>query len=98
MELAAFLKIFQKYDLSFIKEYQEVNTAIIDILTGWKNEKIESELKKVSAFNSNYIFCEIGKSVKVYRWTYINTLEKGVYGRIIYESKIAFRFVTKRED
>ena len=95
MEIVAFLKIFQKYDLSFIKEYQEVITAIIDILTGWKNEKIGTKLKKVSTFNSNCIFCEIGKSVKVYRWTYTNTLEEGGKERIIYESQIGFRFEIK---
>ena len=92
MDIIDFLKIFIKYDLSFVKEYEKVITSIIDIITGWKNEKPGTKLREVSTFNSNCIFCEIGKKVKGYRWTYTNTLEEGINKNIVYESQIGFRF------
>lgn len=95
MDIIDFLKIFQKYDLSSIKDYQEVITSIINIMTGWKNIKLGTTLKEVSTFNSNCIFCEIGKKVKGYRWTYTNTLEEGINRNIVYESQIGFRFEIK---
>ena len=95
MDIIDFLNIFKKYDLSSIKDYQEVITSIINIMTGWKNIKLGTTLKEVSTFNSNCIFCEIGKSVKVYQWTYINTLEKGTSRNIVFKSQIGFRFEIK---
>ena len=95
MDIIDFLNIFKKYDLSSIKDYQEVITSIINIMTGWKNIKLGTTLKEVSTFNSNCIFCEIGKKVKGYRWTYTNTLEEGINRNIVYESQIGFRFEIK---
>jgi len=95
MDVVDFLNIYIKYDLSFVKEYEKVITSIVDALTGWKNEKLGTKIIEVSTFNSNCIFCEIGKKVKVYRWTYTNTLEEGIKNRIVYERKIGFRFEMK---
>ena len=95
MDATIFINLYIKYDLSFIEEYQEVITAIIDVLTGWKNEKKGTKLKEVSTYNSNCIFCEIGKSVKVYHWTYTNTLDEDIKRRFVYKSKIGFRFELK---
>lgn len=95
MDANIFINLFIKYDLSFIDDYQEVITSIIDIMTGWKNEKLDTKLKEVSNYNSNCIFCEIGKSVKVYQWTYSNTVDEGIKARIVYKSKIGFRFEIK---
>ena len=95
MDIIDFLNIFKKYDLSSLKDYQEVITSIINIMTGWKNIKLGTTLKEVSTFNSNCIFCEIGKKVKGYRWTYTNTLEEGINRNIVYESQIGFRFEIK---
>ena len=45
MDIIDFLNIFKKYDLSSIKDYQEVITSIINIMTGWKNIKLGTTLK-----------------------------------------------------
>jgi hypothetical protein len=95
MEVVDFLKIFIKYDLSLIEDYYEVINAIIDILSGWKNEKLNTRLLEINSYDSNCLFCEIGKRVKVYQWTYMEILGNSVCSGIVYERKVGFRFEIK---
>ncbi len=92
MDADVFINLFIKYDLSFIDYYQFVITSIIDIMRGWKENNMGKILKGVNVSDSNCIFCEIGKNVKVYTWNYIHTVDRTTSKFITYKSKIGFRF------
>ena len=92
MELSNFTDLFIKYDLEFIKDYKEVFDLIADIMTRWKNPGEETKLLEVSQHDSQCLFCNIGKTVKVYSWTYQHTKATPPMNRVIYESKAGFYF------
>ena len=92
MEIDLFAQLFLKYDLSFIDEYSDVLTAIAETMTDWKMEMLETQLQKVSTFDSNCIFCSIGKKVKVYKWSYIHTQAIAPANKVVRYSQIAFMF------
>lgn len=92
MELLNFTNLFVKYDLEFIKDYREVFDLIADIMTRWKNSGEESTLLEVVKSDSKCIFCNIGKNVKVYSWTYKHNKAESPMNRIIYKSQVGFYF------
>lgn len=92
MELTNFTRLFINYNLEFIKDYKEVFDLIADITTRWKNSGEESKLLDVVKSDSKCIFCFIGKSVKVYKWTYKHTNAKPPMNRIIYQNQVGFYF------
>jgi hypothetical protein len=95
MEADAFLKLFIKYDLTFIEDYNEVINSILDRMYAWKDDKLDTILLKVKTSKSNCIFCEFGKSVKVYTWKYSQRLTSSSLSRVVYENEIGFRFDLK---
>lgn len=95
MEAAAFAALFKKYDLSFIEDAEEVLMDILDIMSSWKNTKLGTVLLELSDYDSQCIFCDFGKKVKVYKWTYNNPLDEGVKRILIYQNTIGFRFEFK---
>lgn len=92
MELKDFMNLFDKYDLTFIEDYQEVLDLIKNIMSSWKKEGQGTELHKVETFDSKCIFCKIGKSVQVYKWNYQHKLVVPPKNRIVYSNQIAFMF------
>lgn len=97
MEIDDFAQLFLKYDLSFIDDYSEVITSIAESMMDWKKEFRGTELQKVTRSDSNCIFCNIGKEVKVYEWFYKHTNASEPTNRILYSSKIAFYFSLENE-
>ena len=95
MEVDDFAQLFLKYDLSFIDDYNEVLTTIGDAMMDWKKEFRGTELQEVTTFNSNCIFCRIGKEVKVYRWSCLHTKATVPNNARLYYNKIAFMFDIK---
>jgi hypothetical protein len=92
MEVDLFVKLFIKYDLYYDEEYREVLDLIIHITGNWYKPDIGTELLEVTTFNSNCIFCKIGKKVNGYKWTYVNRLDESPKNRFIYANKIGFIF------
>lgn len=91
METDLFAKLFLKYDLSFIEDYKEVLDTIIAITTAWYDPEKETVILNMDKYDSKCIFCKIGKTVTVYKWTYKST--KGFCApNIIYSQSIAFYF------
>ncbi|WP_293892291.1 hypothetical protein [Flavobacterium sp.] len=95
MDAQTFTNLFKKYDLSFIEDAEKVLKDILDTMNSWKNPKLGTVLFEVSEFDSQCIFCEFGKKVKGYKWTYNNPLDEGVKRILIYQNKIGFRFEIK---
>jgi hypothetical protein len=92
MDVMDFKKLFLKYDLSFIEDYQDVYNSIIKAMTVWKSVFKGTELREINIRNSNCIFCSIGKKVKVYNWTYLHTKEAVPMNKFVCYSRIAFMF------
>ena len=92
MEVDLFVKLFIKYDLYYNEEYQEVLSLIKHIASDWNKPELGTELIDVSKFDSKCIFCNIGKKVSGYKWTYFHKLDTIPLNRIIYASQIAFFF------
>ncbi len=96
MELSCFTNLFVKYDLEFIDDYKEVFDLIADIMTRWKNPSEETILLEVVQSDSKCLFCNIGKAVKVYSWTYKNQNASPPMNRVIYKSQVGFFFGYKQ--
>ena len=92
MEADLFVKLFIKYDLYYDEEYREVLDLIINITGNWYKPEIGTVLLDVSTFESNCIFCKIGKKVHGYKWNYKHTLAAGLMNRVVYFNQIAFIF------
>jgi hypothetical protein len=92
MELDVFTTLFTKYDLSFVEDYDEVLGMIKSIMASWNKPNQGTELLEVTRFNSKCLFCEFGKTVKVYKWTYQHKQAPIPMNRMVYESQIAFFF------
>jgi len=91
MEPVLFAKLFIKYDLSFVEDYQEVLSTILSRMEDWNDPEKETVLLDVVQFDSKCLFCKIGKKVKVYKWTYKHT--KGLHAENLrYSQSIAFYF------
>jgi hypothetical protein len=95
MEVDDFALLFLKYDLSYIDDYNEVLTAIGEIMMDWKKEFRGTELQEVTTFDSNCIFCTIGKKVKVYRWSCLHTKASSPTNKLLDYNQIAFMFDIK---
>lgn len=92
MELDVFTTLFDKYDLTFMEDYEDVLEMITTSLTGWNRPQHGTALLEVTKFDSKCLFCEFGKTVKVYKWTYQhNWLPMPMKG-VIFSSAIAFYF------
>lgn len=92
MELDLFGKLFTKYDLSFIEDYDEVLEMIKSSMAGWNRPKYGTVLLNVTQFDSKCLFCEFGKTVKVYKWTYQHKKLATPSNSSEYSSQIAFYF------
>lgn len=92
MELEKFMNLFKKYDLTFIEDYQEVLDLIKDVMSSWKKEGQGTELVEVTAFDSKCLFCQIGKTVKAYKWLYQHKQAIAPMNRVVYIHQIAFMF------
>ena len=92
MELDLFTKLFTKYDLSFVEDYEEVLEMIKNTMASWNRPHKGTELLKVTQFDSKCLFCEFGKTVKVYKWTYQHKQAPTPMNGVIYASQIAFFF------
>ena len=92
MELDAFTNLFIKYDLSFVEDFGEVFETIKEVMQSWNKPELQTELIEVVQFDSKCIFCEFGKTVNVYKWTYQHKLASIPLNRLVYQSQIAFFF------
>ena len=92
MELEFFTKLFTKYDLSFVEDYEEVLEMIKSSMNSWNRPNIGTELLNVIQFDSKCLFCEFGKTVKVYKWTYQHKKLPIPANCLEYSSQIAFYF------
>lgn len=92
MEVDLFTTIFTKYDLSFVEDYEEVLDMIKSIMGSWNKPEQGTELIEIVKFDSKCLFCEFGKTVKVYKWTYQHKQAIIPMNRVVYESQIAFFF------
>lgn len=91
MELEDFTNLFVNYDLEFIEDYKGVFDLIAEIMTRWKNPGEETKLLEVTKRDSKCIFCNIGKNVKVYSWTYVHTASADTL-KFIYRNEVGFYF------
>ena len=92
MELKLFTKLFTKYDLSFVEDYKEVLEMITSKMSGWNRPQLGTELLNVTQFDSKCLFCEFGKKVKVYKWTYQHKKNSIPQNSRIFACQIAFYF------
>ncbi|SNB23896.1 conserved hypothetical protein [Flavobacterium psychrophilum] len=92
MELDVFTNLFIKYDLSFVEDFGEVLETIKEVMQSWNKPELQTELIEVVQFDSKCIFCEFGKTVNVYKWTYQHKLASIPLNRLVYQSQIAFFF------
>lgn len=95
MELDLFINLFNKYDLSFVEDYNEVLDSIYSTVGRWDISVPGIELIEVVQFNSKCLFCEFGKTVKVYKSRYQCKIGKTLMNSMIHESQIAFTFEIK---
>jgi hypothetical protein len=95
MELDMFINLFNKYDLSFLEDLNEVLESIYSIVGSWDISEQGTELLEVVQFNSKCLFCEFGKTVKVYKWRYQYKIDDTLMNSKIHESQIAFIFEIK---
>ena len=95
MELDLFKNIFDTYDLCFVEDLEEVLESIYSIVGSWNISEHETELLDVVQFNSKCLFCEFGKTVKVYKWRYQYKIDDTLMNYKIHESQIAFIFEIK---
>ena len=95
MEVDDFAQLFLKYDLSFIDDYTDVLTTIGETMMDWKKQSLGTQLQEVTSFDSSCIFCSIGKKVKVYQWSSLNTNAISSDNQLQFYSRIAFMFDIK---
>jgi hypothetical protein len=92
MELDLFTALFTKYDLSFVEDYEDVLDMVNSVMASWNKPNQGTELLEVTQFDSKCLFCEYGKTVKVYKWTYQHKLAPIPMNRVLFSSQIAFFF------
>ena len=92
MELDVFTTLFTKYDLSCIEDYDKVLEMIKSSMASWNRPKYGTVLLNVTQFDSKCLFCEFGKTVKVYKWTYQHKKLTTPSSSSAYCSQIAFYF------
>lgn len=92
MEVEYFQNLFDKYDLSFIEDYDEVLTSIKEKMMSWNKVEQRTRLLEVTSFDSKCLFCYLGKSVKAYEWSYQHLGATAPFNRAVYSNKIAFTF------
>jgi hypothetical protein len=90
MELDVFTKLFTKYVLSFVEDNDEVLGMVKSIMSSWNKPNQGTELLEVTQFDSKCLFCEFGKTVKIYKWSYQHKQASIPTNRLVYESQIAF--------
>lgn len=90
-----FISLFKKYDFVIIKNSNDVLYNIIDFIGRWEDDEKGAEIIDVIKSDSACLFCNIGNSVVVYKWTYKYNKLGGLEGRIVYEKKFGFRFEFK---
>jgi hypothetical protein len=95
MELDLFMNLFNKYDLSFVEDFDEVLESIYSVVGSWDISEHGTQLLEVVQFNSKCLFCEFGKTVKVYKWKYQYKTDATLMNSKIHESQIAFTFKIK---
>lgn len=92
IELSGFIKLFIKYNLEFIEDYKGVFDLIAHIMTVWKNPGEQTTLLEVSQNDSKCLFCNFGKTVKVYNWTYKHENAESPMDRVVYKTQVGFFF------
>jgi hypothetical protein len=95
MELDLFMNLFNKYDLPFVEDFDEVLESIYSVVGSWDISEHGTQLLEVVQFNSKCLFCEFGKTVKVYKWKYQYKTDATLMNSKIHESQIAFTFKIK---
>jgi hypothetical protein len=95
MEIALFTNLFTNYDLSFVEDFDEDLSTVYSIISSWNKPELGTELLSTSQFKSKCLFCEFGKTVTVYKWTYQHKQDSYPENLLIYESQIAFYFDLK---
>ena len=92
MDLEDFTTLFDKYDLTFMEEYDDVIEMITNKLSRPNRIKWGTVLLGVTKFDSQCLFCEIGKTVQVYKSTYQHKRWRAPLNETIFYSGIAFSF------
>lgn len=92
MDLDDFTTLFEEYDLTFIEDYDEVLEMITDQLSRPNKIKWGTVILAVTKFDSKCLFCEIGKTVKVYKYTYQHKRWRVPLNDSIFTGSIAFYF------
>ena len=95
MKLDVFTNLYIKYDLSFVEEFDEVLDMIKSIMRSWNKPEQGTEIIEIVQFDSKCIFCEFGKTINVYKWTYQHKQASIPTNRFVYSSQIAFFFDIK---
>lgn len=90
MNASLFEKLFINYDLYYDEEYREVLDMIIGITSNWYFPERGTKLHQVQPFESHCIFCEIGKKVNGYEWTYSHCFDEYPSNMFVYSNKIGF--------
>lgn len=97
MESVDFAKLFIKYELNFIQDFSDTSKQILAILENWKNPFEGTEIIKMEQFDSKCHFCEYGKKVKVFGWTYQHKKAAFPMNRVVYKMYIGFYLDIKEE-
>ena len=92
MDLDDFTELFEEYDLTFMEDYDEVLEMITNKLSRPNKVKWGTVILEVTKFDSKCLFCKIGKTVKVYKYTYQHTRWRVPHNYTIFTSAIAFYF------
>jgi hypothetical protein len=58
MELDLFTKLFNKYNLSIVADYEEVSEMIKNSMPNWYRPVKRTKLLKLTQFDSKCLFCE----------------------------------------
>ncbi|MBW4359380.1 hypothetical protein [Flavobacterium taihuense] len=97
MRSVDFLKLFIKYDLNFIDDFDNMSKQILAILENWHNPIEGTEIIEMEQFDSKCHFCEYGKNVKVFKWTYQHKKAPIPINLVVYQKYIAFFLDIKNE-
>lgn len=94
MNLEDFVELFNKYDLSFVEDFNDIFETIKEITGRWYKPDLQTELiGGIEQFDSKCIFCEFGKKVNVYKWTYYHKQAPVKFETFV--SRIGFTFNIK---
>lgn len=88
MNALRFEALFINYDLSFIDEYQEVLSLISMNASSWIKDG--TKMKSMVKYDAKCIFCDFGKTVSAYEWTYMHLGAAAPMNRVVYKNKAAF--------